>query len=92
MQAAAAGGDTFGPDPRTFLDITNAGGSAITVTITAYGSGPGGNPVANRVISVPAGEERMIGPFDPAGFADASGNAAIAYSAVASVTVAALRL
>ena len=90
--AAAAGGDTFNPDGRTFFHVKNGGGSSITVTITAYGSGPGGNPVSNRVVSVPNAGERMIGPFDPAGFADQNNNAAVAYSAVTSVTVAAFRL
>lgn len=90
--AATAGGDTFSPEGRTFLHVKNGGGASITVTITAVGSGPGGNPVSNRVVSVTNAQERMIGPFDPAGFADANGNGAIAYSAVTSVTIAALRL
>jgi hypothetical protein len=90
--AASAGGDTFNPDSRTLLHVKNGGGSAITVTLTVQGSGPGGNPAQNRVISVPNGSERMFGPFDPAGFADVNGNCAIAYSAVTTVTVAAFRL
>ena len=89
--AASAGGDTFNPDGRTFLHIKNGGG-AITVTLTAQGSGPGGNPGQNRVVSVAGASERMVGPFDPAGFADVNGSCAIAYSAVTTVTVAAYRL
>jgi hypothetical protein len=91
-QAAAAGGDTFNPEGRTFLHIKNGGGSPITATLTAQGSGPGGNPVSNRVITVPNAGERMVGPFDPAGFADVNNNCAITYSGVATVTVAAFRL
>jgi hypothetical protein len=90
--AATAGGDEFSPDPRSFFHVKNGGGSSITVTITGVGSGPGGNPVANRVVSVPATSERMIGPFDPAGFTGADGLAAVAYSAVTTVTVACLRI
>ena len=90
--AATAGGDSFSPEGRTFLHIKNGGGSPVTVTVTAVGTGPGGNPVSNRVISIPATDERMIGPFDPAGFADANANGAIAYSGVTTVTIAAMRL
>lgn len=89
---ASAGGDTFNPDTRTILHVKNGGGASINVTITALGTGPGGNPVANRVVAIPAASERMIGPFDPAGFADINNNAAVAYSAVATVTVAAFRI
>ena len=92
MAAATAGGDTFNPEGRTFLDVNNGGGSPCTVTIAAQGSGPGGNPVSNRAVVIPAGQEWMIGPFDPAGFADANNNAAITYSGVTSVTIAAVRL
>ena len=90
--AASAGGDTFNPDSRSFLHVKNGAGTVCTVTITALGSGPGGNPVANRVVTVPATSERMIGPFDPSGFADVNNNAAVAYSAVTTVTVGMLRL
>jgi hypothetical protein len=92
LAAASAGGDTFNPDSRTFLDVNNGGASPVTVTIQAFGSGPGGNPVSNRAVVVPNATERLIGPFDPAGFADATNTAYITYSAVTSVTVGAFRL
>lgn len=97
--AAAAGGDSFpnNIDERTFLVVKNAGGSPVTVTINpqitqAKVSGLGTLPVQAVQVSVPATNgEKWIGPF-PAGFSDAGGNVSVGYSAVTSVTVAAVRL
>lgn len=89
--AASAGGDTMVPDDRAYLSVKNGGGSSITVTITAqtpcnHGSlHDGGGSVA-------AGAERMFGPISPSRFARSSdGLAAITYSGVTSVTVAAIK-
>lgn len=97
--SASAGGDTFVNDTsqRTFLHVKNGGGSDITVTVTSQHTttrAPGFGVVAkaNLSITVTAGEERMIGPFPPAAFNNASGAVAVGYSAVTSVTVAALKL
>jgi hypothetical protein len=88
MSPATAGGDKCSAGGRTFLVVNNASGAPITVTLTAYGTGPGGNPVSNRVVSVAAGTTDYIGPLDPAGFTNpADGLVQIAYSAVTSVTV-----
>jgi hypothetical protein len=88
MAPATAGGDQCSPGGRTFLVVNNGGATPITVTLTAYGSGPGGNPVSNRVVTVTNGTTDYIGPLDPAGFANpANGLVQIAYSAVVSVTV-----
>jgi len=89
---ATVAGDEFRPDARTLVHVKNGSGASITVTIPAYGSGPGGNPVANRTVSVPAGGERVIGPFDPSGFSAPDGLAMLLYSAVTSVTVAVLKI
>jgi hypothetical protein len=98
LAAAAAGGDTIKEDglERTFLAVDNAGGSSIDVTITAQDTtvnapGVGEVSVSDIVVSVPAGADRLIGPF-PSAFIDASGNVAVGYSDDTSVTVAALRL
>lgn len=97
--AAAGGGDTIADDgtERTFLHVENGGASEITVTVTAQSSslhveGYGTLARANLSVAVPAGEGRMIGPFPPNAFKDSSGNVAVSYSDVTSVTVAALRL
>lgn len=97
--AASAGGDTLLNDTQknTFLHVKNASGAAITVTIAPYVASVnvadvGAVSVPNISVSVPATTgDRMIGPF-PASYTDANGNVNVAYSAVASVTVAAVKL
>lgn len=91
--AAAGGGDSFLPDPDTFLHIKNASGGSITVTIVTTNTDRLSNPVADNAIAVPAAGERIIGPFPPGEYADpTTGLAAITYSGVTSTTVAAIRL
>lgn len=96
--AAAADGDTIAnpTDQRTLLHVKNGGGGSITVTIPAVLSAisdprVGSVDVADLSVAVPAGEERMIGPF-PAAYVDSAGDVTVNYSGVASVTAAALRL
>lgn len=84
--AADAAGDTFANDGRTVLHIKNGGAAAITATVDSI------NPCNygfdhNAAVSVPAGGERVIGPFNQTRFGV---TASVAYSAVTSVTVAAL--
>ena len=87
--AAAGGGDSFPNDGKTVLEVVNGGGSPITVTIAApvncnQGTNhPGGGSVTN-------GTTKRFGPFDQARWNDASGNVVVTYSAVTSVTVAAV--
>lgn len=95
--AATSGGDVFpNADDRTFLHVKNGGGSSVNVTITAQtvsATVPGLGVVtkANRVVAVPAGEDRMIGPFPSKAFNNSSNQVAVTYSAVTSVTVAVVR-
>ena len=81
---------------RVFLHVKNNSGGSINVTITAHQttaviSGVGGVTIANRVVAVPGGEERMIGPFTPA-FIGADSNVNVAYSGTASVIAGAFNL
>jgi hypothetical protein len=95
--AASGGGDVMPNDGKTVLHVKNGGGGSINVTITAQvatrDAGPGFGPYtrADLVVAVPAAEERIIGPLPRIAFNNASAQAAIAYSGVTSVTVAALR-
>jgi hypothetical protein len=97
--SAAALGDTVADDgtQRTFLHVVNGSGADITVTVTAQStsttvSGYGAVSKANLSIVVTAGESRFIGPFPPVAFKDSSGLVHVGYSAVTTVTVAALSL
>lgn len=83
--AAAAGGDTFENDGQTLFHAKNGSAAAITVTVDSirpcnYGFDH------NAVVSVPAGGERIIGPFDRNRFGT---TVTVTYSAVTSLTVAA---
>lgn len=91
--AAAGGGDKFRPNENVLLHVKNGSGGAITVTVVTPGS-VGGQGIADLAVSVPAGGERMIGPFPERLFANAgdSGLASITYSAVTSLTIACLEL
>jgi hypothetical protein len=96
--AASSGGDTIADDgtQRTVARVKNASGGSITVTVVAQTTtkvvkGYRTVTVANATISVPAGGDRIIGPF-PDCYRDAAGTVSLTYSATASVTVAALKL
>jgi hypothetical protein len=93
--SAASGGDTANNNGHLFLHIKNGGGSEITVTVTAQtttvDSGAYGDLTkANATIAVAASGEAFIGGFAPAAFNDGNGEIAITYTAVTSVTIAAL--
>jgi hypothetical protein len=84
--AASAGGDSFPNDGHTMLHVKNGSGASINVTITSLVNCNQGvnHPV---VVAVPAASERIIGPFDQTRFGT---SVAVAYSAVTTVTVAAV--
>jgi len=94
LAAAAGGGDTATPDAKGFLWVKNAAaGGTITVTIAVAGT-TFGQANADVAVSIPDGEERLIGPLVPElTGADTFGVVLIAYSPnVTGVTVAAVRL
>ena len=93
--AATADGDVADNNGNLFLHIKNGGGSEITVTITAQTtsveSGAYGELTkANASVAIAASGEAFIGGFAPAAFNDGDSEIAITYSAVTSVTIAAL--
>lgn len=87
--AANAGGDTFVNNGRVLFHVKNGGGASITVTFTATGSYLGVD-LEDVAVSVGAGSEKVVGPFPPGAF-NSSGSVGVGYSAVTSVTVAALQ-
>jgi len=91
--AATGGGDKVSLSAtNVFLHVKNGGGSSVTVTITTQANSYKGLTVPDRTVTVAASGEKMIGPLDPALHADINQQASIGYSAVTSVTVAALRI
>lgn len=94
--AAAAGGDTVKNDGRTYIQITNGGGSSITATITAQKSsvvkvGYGDLAIADQDVTIAAGVTKIIGPFPTDRFNNSYGSIEVGYSAVTSVTIGAFK-
>ncbi|PZG18981.1 hypothetical protein C1I95_12445 [Micromonospora craterilacus] len=95
LTPATADGDVVDAG-QVALWVANGGGSAITVTVVATAT-QDGLAVANLVRSVPAGEQRLIGPLPartfavPQGEPDA-GRVHVNYSAVVDVDRAVISL
>jgi hypothetical protein len=99
--AATAGGDAFSDagDERTYFRVKNGGASTITVTIAPVsptsikvaGATPQAVSLPSYSVSVAAAADTTIGPF-PSAYRDANSNVNVTYSAVTSVTVAAIRM
>lgn len=85
--AASAGGDKVAPTTRGALLVRNGSGGSITVTIAWPGNSKYGVANPDPTIAVPAGEDRIIGPFG-SDLADTDGLVAITYSGVTSLEVA----
>jgi hypothetical protein len=88
--AASSEGDTFLNDGQTVLYLKNGGSGSVTATVacqTACNYGV----MHDAAVAVPAGEERIIGPFARGRFSNNSGYAAVTYSGVDSLTVAAIQ-
>lgn len=89
---AAAGGHAVENNGRVILHVCNYSEDDITVTILS-GYVRAGLKLADRVVTVGAGEEKFIGPFEPDVYNQTDGGAGqiyVDYSATEDVTVAAL--
>lgn len=93
MAAASAGGDKVNGDDDVAILVTNGSGSSITVTIAVPGNTRFGQAEPDIAVTVAAGATKLIGPLVDA-LEDAATDrlVAITYSAVTSVTVAALKI
>jgi len=87
---AAGGGDAFINTGNEFVHIKNDDASSKDITF-ATPAEVDGLAVADRVVSIPAGEDRMIGPFPASTYNDTAGKVQITYSAVTSVTIAVIK-
>lgn len=92
FQAADAAGDQVPVGSNRFLHVKNGGAAEITVTLKSQKACNQGT-VHDILVSLPAGEDRLIGfERDPDRFANSSGRAEFTYSNVTSVTVAAVEV
>ena len=89
--ACGAGGDEFVNEAGYFIHIKNGAGAPQTVTIATPVT-TDGLAVADVAIAIPAGEERMIGPFATATFNDGDDKVQLTYSAVVTLTIAILNV
>jgi len=89
---AGTSGDEFANrDGRAFLHVKNGGGSQITVTVNSQVPCNYGHD-HDITVQVPAGGEKLIGPFSPGRFNDTNGKVQVTYSSTTDVTVAVLSL
>lgn len=89
LTAASAGGDKVPTTERGALLVRNGDVAAKTVTVTTPGNDKYGQARPDIAITVAAGATALIGPF-PSDLAGSDGLVDITYSAVTSVTVAAV--
>lgn len=87
--AATAGGDKVAPGSNVYLIVKNASAASINVTLDTTGVAFNGVAIPDTVIAVAAGADAII-PITADYRNTTDGLAAIAYSAVATVTVAAI--
>jgi len=89
--AANADGHTMANDGKkdTFM-VKNGGGVSTSVTVPTTVA-IDGLAVEDRVVAIPAGEERVIGGLNPAYYNNADGTVNIDITPTASVTIAYLR-
>jgi hypothetical protein len=89
--AAAAAGDTFVNDGRTFVYAKNGSGAPITITVNSLVNCSQGFD-HDVTITVPAGSEECCGSFPPSRFNNSANAVSMTYSAHADLTVAAISL
>lgn len=89
--AASGGGDKCPPLANSWVEVTNGGGSSITVTVPSYAA-VRGQAAADRTVTIAAGATKKIPLYADLNTNPSDGLAAITYSGVTSVTVAAYRI
>lgn len=85
--SCAAGGDVFPNNGKTLVEITNGSGGSLTPTFAATGVLANGATIASVATAIAAGITRVFGPFPPELFNNSSGQVAITYSGVTSLTI-----
>lgn len=85
--AAATAGDEFPNSGKCVLYLANADSAATTATVASVTNCSYGFD-HDAVVSIPAGSEIYIGPFNRTRFNAADGNVDVTYSSVVDLTVA----
>lgn len=89
--AANADGHSMPNDgKKDFVVVKNGGGGSINVTVPTTIT-VDGLTVTDRIVAVPAGEERWIGGLPPNYYNNPDGTINVDFSGVSSVTVAYIR-
>jgi len=93
LAAATVTGDVLPNTGKEFITINNGSGTTLTVTLP-FASTVNVDTVdpTDRTVSILAGARKIMGPFPPSLYSNASGQVAINYSAVTDVTVGAFKL
>ena len=87
--AAAGGGDEYANNGQTMLSLINGSGGAIVATFVTQAT-TDGLAVADRTVSIPAGETRWVVDLDPNVYnVPATGRVQVTYDGVSSLTVGA---
>lgn len=87
----AANGNEFVNDGKSVLYVKNAGVGSINVTASTPGT-VDGLAVADLVVAVANGVNKMIGPFPPGIYNQSDGKVYVDWSGGSSVTAAVIRL
>lgn len=89
--ACASGGDEFVNDGQTFIQVKNASGGELTVTVNSRTNCNQGSDHDVAVAIPLTTGDKMIGPFPPSRFNNGDGKVTITYSGVTSLTIAAIK-
>ena len=92
LAAADAEGDRVAYNRNTFLWVKNGDTDPHTVTVSSEAPISPGLVQADVAVAIPAGEERLIGPFSQTGFRNSDGFVTWEYDAVTDVTIAAVSI
>ena len=88
--AAAGGGDQYTNTGKELIHIKNGGGGAVVLTLDIEKT-VDGQSVVDPIVTIPAGEERMLGPFTSV-YEDPDKNVSLTYDGVASLTIGVFKL
>lgn len=91
LSAAAGGGDSWANTGKEFIYINNGDASPVTLTIVTQQT-VDGQAVADRTVTIPAGEFRLVGPFPVGTYNDGNNLCQLTYSGVTSLTLGIVKL